>query len=602
MLEYNICYSLDSKYVEQLAVSMCSILKNADDNDNITFYILDGGLTQKEKSGIEKLKEIKDFSVRYININPEEFANCPLNVIKKGDKYEPTHVTLPAYFRIKLPSLLKELDKILYLDCDVVVRTSLKELFEQDVTDKAVLMTLDAESEKEAERLGIKRYFNSGVLFINLDYWRKNDVENKLLGYINENQRKILWFDQDVINDVLEGQIGEISNKWNYQYFQYEEIDINEFANSSIIHMAGRFKPWLMSFEHPVYDLYYYYLSFTRWNKNVTLYKNMSFGRHLKNGIGGSVTNITVDATDEDIQKVYSEIDNNYKLIDTTRDFLESKIDFVQGLNDELKHILTVTTDDKISRVYEEITKNYEYTNSLVEDAKSFQQDKFNNEIIRLDNEINSCRLEFDNKIIYESAQTDDKISKVYDEVSKNYKYTEKLVQETKEEAEKSFKVLTQKENDIKTELADCYKNFDNRFKELYSYINEEVSNIYKTINENYKLIENKIINKDIENLSRIENLIAEINKTNEKLSALPKMTDISSLEEKILQIKLQNKINLEELQKRFEDELNQQRIKYENRLMETEKIIRSLDDKYQPKKRGILTRIKNKIKKVIHK
>ncbi len=563
MLEYNICYSLDSKYVEQLAVSMCSILKNADDNDNITFYILDGGLTLKEKSGIEKLKEIKDFSVRYININPEEFANCPLNVIKKGDKYEPTHVTLPAYFRIKLPSLLKELDRILYLDCDVVVRTSLKELFEQDVTDKAVLMTLDAESEKEAERLGIKRYFNSGVLFINLDYWRKNDVENKLLCYINENQRKILWFDQDVINVVLEGQIGEISNKWNYQYFQYEEIDINEFANSSIIHMAGRFKPWLMSFEHPVYDLYYYYLSFTRWNKNVTLYKNMSLGRHLKNGIGGSVTNITVDATDEDIQKVYSEIDNNYKLIDTTRDFLESKIDFVQGLNDELKHILTVTTDDKISRVYEEITKNYEYTGNLV----------------------NSCRLELDNKIIYESAQTDDKISKVYDEVSKNYKYTEKLVKETKEDIDNNIK-----------------NYFDNRFKELYSYINEEVSNIYKTINENYKLIENKIINKNIENLSRIENLIAEINKTNENLSVLPKMTDISSLEEKILQIKLQNKINSEELQKHFEDELNQQRIKYENRLMETEKIISSLDDKYQPKKRGILTRIKNKIKKVIHK
>lgn len=563
MLEYNICYSLDSKYVEQLAVSMCSILKNAGDNDNITFYILDGGLTLKEKSGIEKLKEIKDFSIEYISINPEEFANCPLNVIKKGDKYEPTHVTLPAYFRIKLPSLLKELDKILYLDCDVVVRTSLKELFEQDVTDKAVLMTLDAESEKEAERLGIKRYFNSGVLFINLDYWRKNDVENKLLGYINENQRKILWFDQDVINVVLEGQIGEISNKWNYQYFQYEEIDINEFANSSIIHMAGRFKPWLMSFEHPVYDLYYYYLSFTRWNKNVTLYKNMSFGRHLKNGIGGSVTNITVDATDEDIQKVYSEIDNNYKLINTTRDFLESKIDFVQGLNDELKHILTVTTDDKISRVYEEITKNYEYTGNLV----------------------NSCRLELDNKIIYESAQTDDKISKVYDEVSKNYKYTEKLVKETKEDIDNNIK-----------------NYFDNRFKELYSYINEEVSNIYKTINENYKLIENKIINKDVENLSRIENLIAEINKTNEKLSALPKMADINCLEEKISQLKLQNKMHLEELHKHFENELNQQRIKYENRLMETEKIISSLDDKYQPKKRGILTRIKNKIKKVIHK
>lgn len=61
MSEYNICYSLDSGYAEQLAASISSILLNAKENENINFYILDGGLTNKDKSNIELLKNLKIF-------------------------------------------------------------------------------------------------------------------------------------------------------------------------------------------------------------------------------------------------------------------------------------------------------------------------------------------------------------------------------------------------------------------------------------------------------------------------------------------------------------------------------------------------------------
>ena len=56
MQEYNICYSLDSEYTEQLAASIVSILKNSDEKENINFYILDGGLSKKDKTAIETLK------------------------------------------------------------------------------------------------------------------------------------------------------------------------------------------------------------------------------------------------------------------------------------------------------------------------------------------------------------------------------------------------------------------------------------------------------------------------------------------------------------------------------------------------------------------
>ena len=120
MQEYNICYSLDSAYVEQLAVSIASILKNADINENINFYILDGGLTKKDKKEIESLKNIKNFNIEYLSVNSSDFSDYPL--LKKDNiDYKDYHVTLPTYFRFKLPGLLNSLSKVLYLDCDVII-------------------------------------------------------------------------------------------------------------------------------------------------------------------------------------------------------------------------------------------------------------------------------------------------------------------------------------------------------------------------------------------------------------------------------------------------------------------------------------------------
>ena len=112
------------------------------------------------------------------------------------------HVTLPTYFRYKIGNLFKDISTLLYLDCDVIVKKSLGKLFDIDLKDNYCAMILDAESQREAKRLGLKKYFNAGVMLINLDLWRKDNLEKKLFDYTIKNAKKIFWQDQDVINIV----------------------------------------------------------------------------------------------------------------------------------------------------------------------------------------------------------------------------------------------------------------------------------------------------------------------------------------------------------------------------------------------------------------
>lgn len=494
MQEYNICYSLDSNYAEQLAVSIASILKNADIDDNINIYILDGGLNKDDKNKIELLKNIKPFNIEYLSVNEKEFKDCPL-LAKQGEQHKDYHVTLPTYFRFKIAELLPKLSRVLYLDCDVIIRTSLKKLFETSLNNCSVAMVLDAESPKESKRLNLKKYYNAGVMLINLDYWRKNNVEQQLFNCAKDNQDIILWQDQDIVNISLNQSIKELDNVWNYQYFQYENIISEELANISILHLAGRFKPWLMPFESNIYDEYYYYLLFTSWKNNVLVYKQNSFGKHLKNQIGGSVTNIQINATDEDIQKCFAGLEENYNY---------AKGQFV---------VTEQKTDEKISDVYNEIEKNYEFTKEQL----SIETQKNNEKISNIYDEI-AKNYEFTKTQLQEASYlseqaTDKKIDLVYNEITQNYKYTEELTSDLDKKVSQVKEELVKNNEHTKEQLDTAEQRTDEKISNINASILNLKENIDKNNNYTEYLVESsceKQAQKLEEAISNVENEIAQ--------------------------------------------------------------------------------------------
>ncbi len=569
MHEYNICYSSDSNYAELLAVSIVSILANSDIRDNFNFYILDGGLIDEDKEKINSLKSVKDFNINYIPINAEEFKNCPVKTRSMKDDIE-LFITVPTYFRLKLSELFPNLDKVLYLDCDILARGSLWDLYNTDITDYANAMVLDAEYNSNAKRLGINKYYNAGVTLMNLDFWRKNDISSKCFEFIKNNKDKILWHDQDVVNVVLKDNIKEIDRQWNFQYFQYEDIDSKSLPDCKIIHLAGRFKPWIISFEHVIYDIYYHYLSYTPWKNKEIEYRLNSSGKYLKNNVGGKKTNIVLMTTDNDLQKTYKDLNSAYTYVNTlertinadtdiklskiyddfkkvyeyikeekedTYDDFEKVYEYIKEEKKDTEYKLTTDIDEKVNLIYEEITKNYKYTEKLSEEAKTFikeindrlSHDNYENTISLKDLEEKYTNIEklaecqnslfeeiLKNRIEKFTLQTDEKIDAVREEIDKNYKFTEYLVQISED---KQNEIIEKSVNSVKDEINNVNNNvqeqINNRTNELYYYTDTQINNVKNLVDEKVNNTREQI---NRENDLRFNEIAAYTNEQNARI------------------------------------------------------------------------------------
>lgn len=229
----NVCISTDENYSRYAAVVIASILANAKESDDLHFYILDGGVSQDSQAKILQLKSIKEYCINFVKINDNLFDDY---------KNVKTHayLSLPAYYRLKAASLLPDVDRIIYFDCDIVVNSSLEELFNMDLEGLAIGGVSDIKLHMRRRNSG---YVNSGMLVMDLDCIRKNNIEQVFLNWTRENFDMITNGDQQIINSALVGKIKLLPSRWNVQTSNFTNRSSYE-VKPNIIHYVGRQKPW----------------------------------------------------------------------------------------------------------------------------------------------------------------------------------------------------------------------------------------------------------------------------------------------------------------------------------------------------------------------
>lgn len=228
----NICYSSDKNYAKYLSLSLASVLMSKNQEDNLHFYILDGGINKKDKEKILSLKNIADCRISFVSVDTDKFNSCPM--------HNSNRITVAAYYRLVISDILPEVNKIIYLDCDMEIKHSLSELFNTDISQNPLAMVEDTAYEKHKKRLNLEEYFNSGMLLMNLNYLRETKFSQKIFDWINVHQEELKLHDQDVLNLYFAAKIKKLDKKWNFQC--KELCNVKTLPDACIIHYVARDK------------------------------------------------------------------------------------------------------------------------------------------------------------------------------------------------------------------------------------------------------------------------------------------------------------------------------------------------------------------------
>ena len=262
-----VCFGCDNNYVQHLAATISSILKSKNENEFLNFYIIDGGITKQNKKKLEFFQNNYDCKIEYVKPDMDKLKNC--NTFK-GD-----YISLATYYRLFIPELLQKEDKVLYLDCDIIVRKPLSELYNKDFANCLILGIIDVAAKYHSLRLGLKKYINAGVILINSKKMRDINSDAMIIDWINSNNEKIECHDQDVINAVFNPEIKYIEDKWNAQVKKEHDTRFSGIKDPSILHFISPKKPWVLwkplNSTHWAYE-YFEALKGTPWEGFIKTY------------------------------------------------------------------------------------------------------------------------------------------------------------------------------------------------------------------------------------------------------------------------------------------------------------------------------------------
>ncbi len=259
----HVCFSSDDNYVQHLAVAMTSILFHQRPEDELVFWILDGGILYENKKFLENIIQNYTAQLHFVKVDASIFALAPIQTLADSI----SHVSYAAYYRLIISSLLPELDRIIYLDCDLICRASLSDLYNEYLGDDWIRGVVDIDVEKHTRRLSLDKYICSGVLLLNLHAWRRNGVEKLCFDFINDYPQRIVFHDQDVLNVVCQEHLSYLEPTWDAQACDTHLGKTSGFNNlaktANIVHFIGGRKPWQPGCHHPFRKEYFYYLRMT---------------------------------------------------------------------------------------------------------------------------------------------------------------------------------------------------------------------------------------------------------------------------------------------------------------------------------------------------
>lgn len=252
---YHVTCSTDDNYLQHCMAMLCSLFENNREHE-FCVHMLVSSLSQEGRTLISDLGTRYHNQIVFYDIDDSMVEGVKMNT---GARFNGKQMySIATYYRIFLPSLLPEtIDRILYLDCDIIVLSDVKELYDLylDGYGLAAVKDFSPYDNYHRNKMGLSMRhsaFCAGMMMINLDYWRRTNAQEALLEYSTRDWEHVYLQDQDALNFVFRDSWFMLPYKWGKTQLVVAPIDkiqrsfdIYEFAEKPcIIHYAGHIKPW----------------------------------------------------------------------------------------------------------------------------------------------------------------------------------------------------------------------------------------------------------------------------------------------------------------------------------------------------------------------
>ena len=250
--EIPVFFAEDNGYIPFLGVALKSLIDNTSKENKYAIKILYTSVSDENKSRIKKYEK-ENISIEFVDLNKQ------LEEIKEK-LYTRNYFSNTTYYRLFIPELYPEYDKAVYIDSDTICLADIADLYNVDMEDNliaavpdGVVQTIDPFKDYVERVVGVadyNKYFNAGVIVMNLKELRKYKFEEKFIYMLGKIRFEVAQ-DQDYLNRLCKGRVKMIDYSWNRMPIMGKrDGDIN------LIHYNLGAKPWY--FDDVLYQEYFW--------------------------------------------------------------------------------------------------------------------------------------------------------------------------------------------------------------------------------------------------------------------------------------------------------------------------------------------------------
>ena len=253
-------FGIDKNFGKFAGITITSLVHNNIGHDLIVHIVYDELLPED----MEKLQQMerlyRNLTLHFYQITSTEGMTFVV---------PPGHITQAMYYRYLFADMLPpEITRIIYMDADIICKGDILPLWQLDLQGKVLAAARDYGEDRSCDRIGLKngRYFNSGVLLMDLKQWREQKLTTKLFQWLEQvGGTKILWGDQDALNGVIDGEFVELPKIFNC--IVINNTTLNEDLQAVIVHYIDYVKPWHSYYvDSNAKELYWQYVKKSLWS------------------------------------------------------------------------------------------------------------------------------------------------------------------------------------------------------------------------------------------------------------------------------------------------------------------------------------------------